>query len=209
MQLAHDNAVSQSAKAATITAQAALSADGGTAPTSELMTQPWAPTAEEIEEEAEAARNYQLRREEARKKKEAQQARELQRMLEERRVMEEELEALRGSRSSSRGYAEEVADKGANNNSSAGSTVAAAVAEVQSAMAKKMGRMKKKFEKKLAAAKEALEDLQEVSGLPAGCCGLGFILSDAFDLFVCAGLLLPAAAVHGGGSRAGEGHPTV
>jgi formiminotetrahydrofolate cyclodeaminase len=44
---------------------------------------------------------------------------------------------------------------------SANALTAAALADMEASMLKKMSRMKKKYEKKLAAAKEALEDLQE------------------------------------------------
>lgn len=139
---------------------------------SEIMAQPWAPTEEEIAEEEEAARVYQMRRNQALKKKEAQQEREMARILEERRAMEEELEELRlSTRASSsaagnvtQGLHGTVAGSGGNSNANSGqNNLGAAVAEVQAAMAKKLGRMKKKYEKKLAAAKEALEDLQAVS----------------------------------------------
>lgn len=136
---------------------------------SELMSQPWAPTEEEIAEEEEAARAYQVRRNLALKKKEAQQEREMARILEERRAMEEELEELRLSTRASSSAAANITQglQGTSVNGSANSSnannVAAAVAEVQAAMSKRMSRMKKKYDKKLAAAKEALEDLQAVS----------------------------------------------
>jgi hypothetical protein len=133
---------------------------------SELLAQPWAPTAEEIEEEEEAAREYERRRQEARRKKEVQQARELQRVLEEKRAMAEELEELRGSRATSSGQPAAGGLGGsapASANASGAGLTAAALAEVEATAQKRLGKMKRKYEKKLAAAREALEDLQEVS----------------------------------------------
>jgi len=126
-----------------------------------------APTAEEIEEEEEAARVYQVRREEARRKKEIHQAKEMQRIVEEKRAMEEELEDLRASTTrGSSGAAN--ASMGLHGTSPSPSTAtslnnmaSAQVAEVTATLNKKMSRMKKRYEKKLAEAKEALEDLQE------------------------------------------------
>ena len=126
-----------------------------------------APTAEEIEEEEEAARVYQLRREEARRKKEAYQAKELQRVLEEKKAMEEELEELRVSTTrGSSGAANNAqgllgTSPSPSNGASQNNIAAAQIAEVTATMNKKLSRMKKRYEKKLSAAKEALEDLQE------------------------------------------------
>lgn len=126
-----------------------------------------APTAEEIEEEEEAARVYQIRREEARRKKEVYQAKELQRVLEEKRAMEEELEELRVSTTrGSSGAANNAqglqgTSPSPSNGASLNNIAAVQIAEVTATWTKKLSKMKKRYEKKLAAAKEALEDLQE------------------------------------------------
>jgi hypothetical protein len=144
---------------------ASLQAGGG-GNSGESAQQVWAPTAEEIEEEEEAARVYQIRREEARRKNEIHQAKEMKRILEEKRNMEEELEELRESTTRAGSSAAGTPAQGLHGTSpstgnSMNNMAGAQAAEVQAMMNKKLSRMKKRYEKKLSAAKEALEDLQE------------------------------------------------
>lgn len=94
-------------------------------------------------EQVAAAKRYQQKRMEARRKKEAAQQREMQRLVEERRSMELELEELRVSQAG------------------AGRTDSAPGAEVEALILKRVGRVKKRYDKKLAALQEELDDLSE------------------------------------------------
>jgi len=94
-------------------------------------------------EQVAAAKRYQQKRLEARRKKEAAQQREMQRLVEDRRSMELELEELRGSQAG------------------AGRTDSASSSEVEALMVKRVGRIKKRYDKKLAVLQEELDDLRE------------------------------------------------
>jgi len=97
----------------------------------------------ETPEQVAAAKRYQQKRLEARRKKEAAQQREMQRILEERRSMELELEELR------------VSQAGAGRADSAGNS------DVEALIVKRVSRIKKKYDKKLALLHEELDDLRE------------------------------------------------
>ena len=94
-------------------------------------------------EQVAAAKRYQQKRLEARRKKEAAQQREMQRLVEDRRSMELELEERRGSQAG------------------AGRTDSASSSEVEALMVKRVGRIKKRYDKKLAVLQEELDDLRE------------------------------------------------
>lgn len=105
-------------------------------------------TLEQIKAEERDLEAYRQRRQAAKKKREAQKQKEMQRIVDEKQSMEEELEELRL-----------MVAQGQNSNASA---AAAASAESEALLTKKITKIRKKYEKKLNAAKEELEDLREV-----------------------------------------------
>eukprot|EP01034_Spumella_vulgaris_P021570 gene21570-27608_t len=114
------------------------------------------PSKEEREQEEEALKKYKERRVKAKKKREAQQQQEMQRIMEEKRSMEEELEELRQS-----------AVAASNNNTSRAYTPNTPITNSSdtmgdnSATLKKMARMKKRYEKRLGAALDELNDMRD------------------------------------------------
>jgi membrane-associated HD superfamily phosphohydrolase len=116
---------------------------------------------EEKELEEEALKKYKERRLKAKKKREAQQQQEMQRILEEKRSMEEELEELRQS-------AQSLSVAASNNNTSRAYTPNAPMETVgdSGGAEKKMAKMKKRFEKRLGAALDDLNDMRDVSIVP-------------------------------------------
>lgn len=102
-------------------------------------------TAEQQREEEEAGARYRERKQRAKKKREEQQ-REMERILEEKKAVEDELEGLR------QGQLMAAAEQKGSGSGKGDEDV----------LVQKLNRMKRKYEKKLEASKEELEELREV-----------------------------------------------
>ncbi len=107
------------------------------------------------EEEAEAARIYRERKLKAKKKRDERQAKdaELKRILDEKRMMEEELEELRAS-AASHPLSSGVNTSRERENSAGG--------DGNSDTAKKLSKLKKKYEKKIQSMTEEIDEMREV-----------------------------------------------
>jgi hypothetical protein len=121
-------------------------------------------TQEEIDaEEAEAARIYRERKMKAKKKREEKLVKEaeMKRILDEKRMMEEELEELRASAASHPLSGVNTSREGtANGSLGQGSTVGG---DGNSDAAKKMSKLKKRYEKKIQSMSEELTEMRDVS----------------------------------------------
>ena len=114
-------------------------------------------TEEELRAEEQELEQYRQRRQAAKKKKEVAKAEKIARLKEEKQAVEEELEELRFT------AAEAAELSSANTNAVA----AAASAQTEQLLLKKLSKVKRKYEKKLQAAKEELEEMRDVSVLSA------------------------------------------
>ena len=117
-----------------------------------------------LQEEEEAQQRYKERRAKAKKQKELKQQQEMQRILEEKRLMEEELEELR--QSSQTANAQPAAPiRNGMQSATARDTLQVAQQSNNgdnSTAMKKINKIKKRYEKRLAAADEELQELREV-----------------------------------------------
>lgn len=136
------------------------------------------PTSEEekkrLQDEEEAQLRYKERRLKAKKQRELKQQQELQRILEEKRLMEEELEELRQSAVSIAAQPSQMQPAGGTRSSGLQSSSARGESPIptqrgmggptnpaDNAVLKKMSKIKKRYEKKLLAAEEELQEIRE------------------------------------------------
>lgn len=130
-------------------------------------------TAEQIAEEERAQQLYKERKLRAKKRREEKQQREMQKVLDEKKQIEEELEDLKQSLLNEKLNQQQVAtqqrpttnanSRPATNNSNKDNQNVDGEDELDEFAAKKLARLKKRYEKKLSAAKEDLEALRDVS----------------------------------------------
>ncbi len=120
-------------------------------------------TKEQIEEDEQAVQAYKERKLRAKKKREEKQQREMQKILDEKRQIEEELEELKNNLLTEKQQPLTQQAATAAKPSSANSKSADSEDELDNIAGKKLSRLKKRYEKKLAAAKEEIEFLRDVS----------------------------------------------
>jgi hypothetical protein len=109
-----------------------------------------APTAEELAREANSIREYKERKQRAKQKREEKQRREMQRVLDEKKLMEEELEELRFSSQQQQQYSQ-----------FSQAQQLPSLSDDPQASEKKIQKLKKKYEKKIGALGEELEEVRE------------------------------------------------
>lgn len=126
---------------------------------------PTVKTPQQVVEEEKSLKDYKEKKVQAKKRREEKQQREMQKILEEKRILAEELEELK------QGLLNEKSNTGDENQVSWSKPSSAEAGlqsdgvdyeEVGNVALKKLGRLRKRYEKKLVAAKEELEDLREV-----------------------------------------------
>lgn len=123
-------------------------------------------TPQEQAEEERSLTEYKEKKVLAKKRREEKQQREMQRILDEKRILAEELEELKQNLINEKNNPAAL-DNIPSKPSSAikrevGDTENTDFDEIESSAMKKMSRLRKRYEKKLNAAKEELEDLREV-----------------------------------------------
>ena len=122
-------------------------------------------TKEQIEEDEQAVQAYKERKLRAKKKREEKQQREMQKILDEKRQIEEELEELKNNLLTEKQQPPAQQAATAAKPLSADSNNADGEDELDKIAGKKLSRLKKRYEKKLAVAKEEIEFLRDVSPL--------------------------------------------
>jgi alanyl-tRNA synthetase len=121
-------------------------------------------TAEEIIEEEESIQIYKERKLRAKKRRDDKQKQEMQKVLDEKRMIEEELEELKQNLLSDKlGQQQQQQQQRPSSNTGNYSPIRGEEDEIDEFAAKKLQKLKKRYEKKLNATKEELEDLREVS----------------------------------------------
>jgi hypothetical protein len=138
---------------------------------------PFHKTAEQIAEEEKATQQYKERKLKAKKRREEKQQKEMQKILDEKKQMEEELEELKQSlmneklqnqqqqaieQQQRRSRPSTTTAPQQSNNAFASPSADGAEDEMDDFAAKKLARLKKRYEKKLTSAKEELEALRDV-----------------------------------------------